>query len=195
MEVIFQRVSATAYFSTATRNDGVTVRVPGYDRTSPIPHDLAHFVAEHEFGLARGFWGSVAAGAMFTNMKVVDGRRRPHADERSKRIMKANGLWLGAGEAVAGAVHDAVEEGHTAERALVALRKMHGVVSTEPLPVGVEDVERAMSALRAAEDRWAQVPAGEGMALSWRIPVYDPGLGDRRSKDRKGGRRKPRGVR
>ncbi|GAA2591107.1 hypothetical protein SMC26_06560 [Actinomadura fulvescens] len=195
MQVIFHRLAEAIYFSTAARDDGVTVMVPGYDRTSPVPHDLAHFVAEHEFGLDRGFWGSVAAGAMFTNMKVVEGRRRPHADERSKRILKANGMWVGASEALAGAVHDAVEEGHTPEHALAALRRMHGVVSTEPLPIKVADVERAIGALRAAAARWAEVPVGEGMALQWRLPVHDPGAGRRRSKARKSGRRLPRGAR
>ncbi|MFG2001216.1 hypothetical protein ACGFNU_18925 [Spirillospora sp. NPDC048911] len=189
MEVIFHRQAAAVYFSTAARDDGVTVRVPGYDRKSPVPHDLAHFVAEREFGLNRGFWGSVAAGAMFTNMTVLEGRRRPHADERSKRIMKANEQWVWASEAVAGAIHDAVEHDHTPGQALEALRKMHGAMSREPLRIALDDVEQAIAALRAAADRWTRTPVGEGMALQWRLPVHDPGLGERRSKPRQSPRR------
>ncbi|MEU5880673.1 hypothetical protein [Spirillospora sp. NPDC047279] len=193
MQVTFHRTAGNVYFSTAARDDGVTVRVPGYDRTSPVPHDLAHFIAEREFELDRGFWGSVAAGAMFTNMTVLEGRRRPHAAERSKEILKANGAWIGVSEAVAGAVHDAVEEGHGAERALAAMRAMQGIVSTEPLPVTAGDIERAVAGLRTAAERWAQVPVGESMSLSWGVPVFTPGRPSRQRKG--GGRRMPRGVR
>ncbi|MBO2450038.1 hypothetical protein J4573_23245 [Actinomadura barringtoniae] len=186
MKVIFHKVSERSYFSTAARDDGVTVRVPGYDRTSPVPHDLAHFIAERELGIGRGFWGSVAAGAMFTNMTVVEGRRRPHADERSRLIIKANGEGLGQCEGVAGAVHEAVEKGQSAEIALEHLRRMHGVVSAEPLAVGAADLAEAISSLSAAADRWAETPIGEGMALTWELPTYEPRRRAQKSNGRKG---------
>jgi len=186
MKVIFHRVSERSYFSTAARDDGVTVQVPGYDRTSPVPHDLAHFIAERELGIGRGFWGSVAAGAMFTNMTVIEGRRRPHADERSKLIIKANGESIGQAEGVAGAVHDAVEKDHGAGTALEHLRRMHGVVSAEPLPVRVGEIEEAIIALRAAAGRWAETPIGEGMTLTWDLPTYEPRRRAQKSNGRKG---------
>jgi hypothetical protein len=61
-----------------TRQDGVRLSVPVFGPLEPIPHDLAHYVIELELGLQNGFWGSVAAGALFDGMKILAGRQRPH---------------------------------------------------------------------------------------------------------------------
>jgi hypothetical protein len=119
-------------------------------------------------------------------MVVIEGRRRPHADERSKSILKANGEDVGLAEGVAAAVHDAVEKGQSAETALESLRRMHATVSAEPLPVRVADIESAIIALRAAAERWAETPIGEGMALTWNLPTYEPARRAQRSNGRKG---------
>ncbi|RFS82184.1 hypothetical protein D0T12_28515 [Actinomadura spongiicola] len=171
MDVTFQRLGGNRYFANAARADGVTVQVPGYDRTSAIPHDLAHFVAEREFGVTRGFWGSVAAGALFTNMVVVSGRQKPHAAERSKQIIKAHADDLGISEALAGVVHDAVEEDLAVDVVLERLRGYWGIISAAPLPVVAADVEPAVNALRRAAERWAAVPVDEGLTLTWPLPV------------------------
>src|SRR5689334_1787457 len=70
------------------RDDGVTLRVPSFDRTAPLPHDIAHYIVERELGLARGFWGRVAEGALFSGMEVVSGRQPVHAKERSQAILR-----------------------------------------------------------------------------------------------------------
>ncbi len=167
MDVTFHRLAGHRYFSTATRGDGVTVRVPGYDRASAIPHDLAHFVAEREFGMIRGFWGSVAAGALFTNMVVLSGRQRPHAAERSKRILKAHADDIGLSEAVADAIHEAVEHDLAPEVVLDRMRAHWGIVSPESPPVAVVDAEGAAAALRRELERWSAVPVDQGLTLNW----------------------------
>src|SRR5256886_17601817 len=91
------------------REDGVAVRLPGYDRTFRVPHDLAHLVAEREFQLARGVFGCIAAGAMFTNMSVVDGRARYDAPARSRPVLTTTGAELTLAARLPGAVHDAAE--------------------------------------------------------------------------------------
>src|SRR5207249_535681 len=55
------------------------------------PHDLAHYVVERELGLKRGFWGCVAAGAMFPGIQVRSGRRPPHAAARSQSLIREAG--------------------------------------------------------------------------------------------------------
>jgi hypothetical protein len=182
MDVTFHRLAESRYFTTAVRDDGVTVRIPGYDRTSSIPHDLAHFVAEREFGMTRGFWGSVAAGALFTNMAVVSGRQKPHAAERSKRIIKAHGAELGFSEAIAGAIHEAVEHDLTSEVALRRLRALWGTVSSAPPPMVIADVAAAVAALRHEVGRWSAVRVGRDLTLNWpfaaeRLPSPRSGKG------------------
>ncbi|WUH97590.1 hypothetical protein OHR68_29275 [Spirillospora sp. NBC_00431] len=166
MDVTFHRLAGNLYFTTAVRDDGVTVTAPGYDR-SAIPHDLAHFVSEREFGMTRGFWGSVAAGALFTNMAVTAGRQKPHAAERSKRTIKAHAEDIGLAEAVAGAVHDAVERDLAPETVMARLRAHWGAVSSGPLPMADADVAAAVAALRREAERWSVVPVDQGLTLTW----------------------------
>ena len=56
MNITFTRCGECTYTTMAVRDDGVTLEVPSYDRTSPLPHDLAHYVVERELGLKQGFW-------------------------------------------------------------------------------------------------------------------------------------------
>jgi hypothetical protein len=171
MDVTFHQLAGNRYFTTAVRDDGVTVTIPGYDRAGSVPHDLAHFVAEREFGMVRGFWGSVAAGALFTNMAVASGRQKPHAAERSKRIIKAHAVDIGRSEAVAGAIHDAVEADLAAEVVRTRLRAHWGIAGPAPPPMMAADVEAAISALRREVERWSAVSVGRGLTLNWPLPV------------------------
>jgi hypothetical protein len=91
MKITFTRSGERTYTTTALRDDGVLLDVPNSDRTFRLPHDLAHYVVERELGLKRGFWGCVAAGAMFDGLKVLSGRQPPHAAERSKAIIREAG--------------------------------------------------------------------------------------------------------
>ncbi|TDD35154.1 hypothetical protein E1287_14665 [Actinomadura sp. KC06] len=169
MDITFHRLAGNLYFASAVRDDGVTVTVPGYDRTGAIPHDLAHFVAEREFGMTRGLWGSVAAGALFTGMAVTAGRQKPHAAERSKRIIKAHAKDIGLAEAVAGVVHDAVERDLALAAVMARLRAHWGALSPDPPPVA--GVDAAVAALRREAERWSAVPVDQGMSLTWPFPA------------------------
>ena len=82
----------------AVRDDGVSLRVRTPDRKFSPPHDLIHFVVEKGMHLERGFWGSVADGAKFASVDVIDGRQKPRANERSAQIIKANEANLSEAE-------------------------------------------------------------------------------------------------
>ena len=145
MLITFARALSGSTLATIRRGDGVVLELPGYDRKYRVPHDLAHAVTERELGMAGGVFGSIAGGAVFDNMRVVSGRPRHDAAERSKRLLVANKQSLGIAEVLSGVVHDAVEydEKSTMERA----RRSWGVFSTEPLPWSVEDVSGAVAVL------------------------------------------------
>jgi hypothetical protein len=172
MDVTFHRLDGNRYYTTAVRDDGVTVRIPGYDRTSAVPHDLAHFVAEREFGMTRGFWGSVAAGALFTNLPV-SGRQKPHAAERSKQIIKAHAVDIWRAETVAAAIHDAVEDDLAPEVVLRRLRAQSDSAGTGLPPMTVTDVRTAAAALRREAERWSAVPVGQSLTLTWPFRAED----------------------
>jgi hypothetical protein len=94
-----------------TRSDNVTCRVKGVGHMSAIPHDLAHLAIEQALRIRRGFWGSVADGAVFGSMTHVSGRRKPRAAERSKEVLKANQDQLTETEILVGLFNQALEEG------------------------------------------------------------------------------------
>lgn len=77
MEITFTKTGARCYEVSARRDDKVVVRVGTPDRPKGLPHDMAHYLVERGLGIERGFWGAVAAGAVFEGMEVVSGRRPP----------------------------------------------------------------------------------------------------------------------
>jgi hypothetical protein len=88
MKIIFTRHGERTYSTVAVRDDKVIVQVPGFDRPTWLPHDLAHYIVEHRLGLKQGFWGRVAAGAIFPGMKVLEGRQPPHAASHSRAAVR-----------------------------------------------------------------------------------------------------------
>src|SRR5262245_21588200 len=162
MQAEFHRTDGRGgYAVLIRRDDGLTVRLPGYDRTPRVPHDLAHFIAEREFRLDKGVFGSIAAGAMFTNMAVVDGRARFDAKARSRAVRRAHTVELGLAELVAGVVHDGIERRERFEDVLVRLREAWGRVRPGPCPFHPETLRRALDILSELADRWQTLPEGE----------------------------------
>src|SRR4051794_21602515 len=89
MDVTFTRSGERKYTTIVKRNDGVMLQVQSHDRPTALPHDIMHFIVERRLQLRQGFWGCVAAGAMFPGMQVISGRLRPHAEARSQSLIKA----------------------------------------------------------------------------------------------------------
>jgi len=151
MLITFARALSGSTLATIRRGDGVVLELPGYDRKHRVPHDLAHAVTERELGLAGGVFGSIAGGAVFENMRVVSGKPRHDAAERSRRLLAANKQSLGVAEILAGVVHDAVEPGGTAPATpastMERLRRSWGVFSTEPLPWSEPEVTATVAML------------------------------------------------
>jgi len=58
VRIVFTRVPRGESIAT------IYVELPSFSRTHRVPHDLAHAVAERDLGLARGIFGSLAAGAL-----------------------------------------------------------------------------------------------------------------------------------
>src|SRR5947209_2919285 len=91
MNITFTCGEGRTYTTIATRDDGVVLQVASYDRTFALPHDRGHYVVEHGLGLKRGFWGCIAAGALFPGITILSGRQSPHAAARSQAIIREAG--------------------------------------------------------------------------------------------------------
>lgn len=169
MTITFTKTGASTYTTLARRDDGVLLEVPSHDRTARLPHDLAHYVVERELGLNRGFWGCVAAGALFPGMKVVSGRQPPHAADRSRAIIRGAGQHGTEAEVLVGSLLRVMRAGlethWPAAGALLGREWRPKKPSRGPL--GAEEVRRVCAALRDAEQRWQALGIGESLTVSW----------------------------
>lgn len=169
MEITFRKTGPRAYETLVSRDDGVVLRVPSPDRPAALPHDIAHYLVERELGLERGFWGCVAAGAVFDNIEVVSGRQRPHAAVRSKEMIKAARTQLATSELYALVLLGVAHERREADWPLVVARldEVWRPFREPRRPVSAEEAVRVCRALREAEERWLALPVGGCLAVPW----------------------------
>ncbi len=177
MDILFIQSEHRRIETIVTRQDGVRLGVPVFEPLVPIPHDLAHYVVELELGLQNGFWGSVAAGALFEGMKILAGRQRPHATERSRSVLTANRQGIVVAEVLVDA----------------ALRAVKGMRLDEaPLPIDFPpvrtraDLNTLVARLRPALDsmctRWLTIPPGGTLPVVWPDRSLRADRGGRRRK-------------
>ena len=169
MEITFTKTGPRSYEVVARRDDKVVVGVQTPDRPQALPHDMAHYLVERGLGFERGFWGAVAAGAVFKGMQVVSGRRPPHADERSKALIKAEYRQLAAAELYVSVIQSVAREGRERDWADVNARLDEAWRPFRaPRPaVTREGVARVCEALREAEREWRELPVGGSVTVSW----------------------------
>jgi hypothetical protein len=162
IDILFVQSGHHRIATVATRQDKVRVSIPVYGPLDPIPHDLAHYVIEQELGLHDGFWGSVAAGALFGGMKILAGRQRPHAAQRSRDVLAAHRQGIGVSELLVDA----------------GLRAVKGMnLDDAPLPIDSPlvrtraDLIKLVAQLHPALDRmcerWSTIALGETLHVVW----------------------------
>ena len=164
-------------YSVVQRSDGVRYRVFDGTATARLPHDLGHLVVERETGDHGGFWGAVAAGVVFSSMEHLDGRRPPHARERSDATMRERADGLRRAELMVWVTERVSRDGVTDPRRIRALLA-EALSSFPEAPIEVERVVAAAGAFRDAERRWAALAPGEELVLAWRED-HRPGAGRR----------------
>lgn len=169
MEITFTKTGERTYEVVVRRDDGVTLRVRTPDKPLKIPHDMVHYVVERELNMGGGFWGSIAAGAVFGTVQVVSGRQPPHAAERSAALIKASYREQAAAELYVAVLQTVVRDGVERDWRLVCSR-LDEVWRPfrRPRPhVSAEDALRVCRALRDAEERWLALPVGESVEVTW----------------------------
>ena len=118
----------TRTYSIVERADGVRYRVYDGTATSRLPHDLGHLIVERETGDHGGFWGAVAAGVVFSSMEHLDGRRPPHARERSEAAMRERSDGLRRAELMVWLTERVARDGVTAPQQVRAMARGGAVV-------------------------------------------------------------------
>lgn len=174
MRAEFFKPERRFYRTVLHRPDGLVVQLDGggYNKVGgaarELPHDLAHFVVEDALELEAGLWGVLAAGGMFDHTKVLEGRRKPHADQRARAVVEAAGDRLSQAEMLTRFVCDLALEG--ADRDVARLKAAAGARWWRE--TSADQLERACRALRDTSVRWRDVPVGEALVVTWRLPPF-----------------------
>jgi hypothetical protein len=161
------------------RDDGVVYHLHGFINGPELPHDIRHLIVERELRIGDGIWGSIAAGTVYTSMEHVQGRRPPHAEDRSDqlkraqrgRIMRAE-LLANLVEAVAGLADQSDAEIRRLTRAKLSVIPVKepgadpAVLIQAPPP---EALAAAARALQVEAARWARLRVGEELVYELRF--------------------------
>jgi hypothetical protein len=162
--------SGGRYETVITRDDGVSFRVLGVAHTFAIPHDLAHYVVEKTLMIEDGFWGSIAAGAVFPTMTYLGGRRKPRAAERSSALLKANARTLADAEILVCIFNGTIEQGHDENSAVLARRLQQDRLphpGKKPRAISPNDIAAVYSAYKVLRQDWEKVPIGGTLVRQW----------------------------
>ncbi|MBI1929198.1 hypothetical protein HYR99_33750 [Candidatus Poribacteria bacterium] len=180
MTITFKKGHLRSYSATVLRDDGVELKVPGYDRKYLLPHDLAHYIIERELGLQRGFWGCVAVGAILPGMTMISGRQPPRAAARSKSVMKEAGQHGTEAEVLVSVLLDIMHKGldKNWSAASAILSKAWKPVKPSCGPLTVEEVRTICQMLRDAQEQWQKLPSEEVLRLPG-LEAAGEGKGDR----------------
>ncbi|MGI8550064.1 MAG: hypothetical protein ACR2PL_04570 [Dehalococcoidia bacterium] len=173
MDITFLRVGEQHSAAMVLRDDGVTIRVPGFGPGDPLPHDLAHYVVEREFGLQQGFWASVAAGAVFPGMALLSGRRRPHATERAQAVIRENGPCITQAEVLVGEFVEMIRQNRDQDSgaALARLMAAQSTVRCGAIPMARTDLVNLCARLLDAASKWQAAAADGHLTVHWRSPA------------------------
>jgi hypothetical protein len=172
MEITVTRIDTRRVRTVVVRDDGVSLGVPDYAFMRALPHDLAHYVVEVVLGLRRGFWGSVAEGAKFDGMVLIEGRQKPHAEQKGKAAVKLNAGNLNEAEILVSIFASFVDSGLDRSRQRVEARLKEVVARlrhTAPT-LSWADVIEVCSTWRAMQSRWEALPVGNHIRLDWPKP-------------------------
>ena len=189
MRITFRRFPdhASAY-SVIERDDGVVYHLREFTRAgTALPHDLRHFVTEHELGIADGIWGGIAAGLVYTSMEHVRGRRPPHAAERSADLKRSQRLRIMRAELLANLVEAVAVLADPSPAQIERLARAHlsAVPVTEPgadpaaviaLPPAAT-LAAAARALQVEAARWARLRPGQELVYEWHLRPPAPARG------------------
>jgi hypothetical protein len=171
MHLRLKRLDERRYETLITRSDGVSYLVRGVGHMGVIPHDLAHFVVEQGLGIQQGFWGSVAAGALFGSLTYLSGRRRPQAERRSREVLKANKKVLTETEVLVGLFNDAFADGlgvGSPELRNRLTRYTWTPPGHQPRKITDAQIEAVCAGWEKVLRAWNELKVGDTLDIEWR---------------------------
>jgi hypothetical protein len=170
LEITFAKKGLRDYQVVVRRDDGVLLNVQSFDRPIRLPHDMAHFVVENELRLEHGFWGMLAAGVLFSNIRVAAGRVRPRARERYRSVLKEAGQDPIEAEVLVSVMLNIADERADEDWRKVQTRldEVWKPRKSQRGPINHDEVRRVCRELRIAEKQWRALSVGQSITVVWR---------------------------
>lgn len=169
MEIQFFRTGVCSYVCRAHRDDGTIVQFGGPGGRFNPPHDYAHYLVERVYAPAHGFWGVIAAGALWGDMQLLAGRRPPHSAERTRRIRRLADEAHSDTEGLVIAFQKITDGGLDRDwRSAQEVLNWCVDYRTASRPHSLEEIERMCAEFRHAAQRWSAVRVGESITVQWR---------------------------
>ena len=149
---------------------------PGNDDL--VPHDLAHYLVEEQYGIRLGVFGQIAAGASGLFFPAPEDRSRT-LTRRDKRIAAVGHEDMVRSEALVQATMAAWE------------RDVGGRSRHQGLPVTVEYDERRLEAavrrIHEVSAQWSGLGFGESLTLEWPAHLTANIAGSQRGRRQRAG--------
>ncbi|MBI3687207.1 MAG: hypothetical protein HY241_07680 [Actinobacteria bacterium] len=164
MEITFTRTGGRDDWVSVMRDDGSPLRWPWPAVGPQLPHDLVHFVVETHLRISWGFWGRVAAGADFGSLSQLADRLA--AGEQPADA--SGGAELAQVECIVRAVwppDDPVTDEELLDQVEAWCRQRR---IPPPETLCAQTLERLRARLRAVEEQWRTLAAGQSLVLSYR---------------------------
>jgi hypothetical protein len=169
VEISLEKTETGGHRSTARLDDGTRVLAFGSDHPHRVPHELSHFLVERHLGLDWGYWGSIARGALFRGMKVLEGDEAA-VTERSAAVKDSVMARIQVAEDLVGVVEGVLPLGpeRSPEQARATLGDHSELAGAPVSQLDLAELDRLMS--EAARD-WAALPVGDALQFDWKVPV------------------------
>lgn len=150
-----------------TRADGSRVETR-FPKKGPLPHDAVHWFVERELGLAKGFWGMVAAGLHPDEIQEI-AKAAGHASAKRAGLPDAEIVELLQAERLVECFEADLWSPGGSAADLAALGESACCFSHVPAPVGFNEAtaNRIRSALGGFARDWIAAPQGYCAALEW----------------------------
>ena len=170
MDVIFTKTTTRRYDAQVER-DGVVLSVQTFDRPARLPHDIAHVIVENGLMLKYGFWGLIAAGVLFSNVRVVSGRLRARAAERSRALLKRARQYSTEAEILVSVILEIAELGLEDWQQIESrLKRVWQPAKSQRSPLHRLEVMNVCCQLRDAERDWKALPIGGTLRFVYLLP-------------------------
>lgn len=163
MLVTFTRLAGSRYAVDVVRDSGPPAHLHvTSDVDDPLPHDLAHFLVEREFGLKLGIFGQLAAGGDAGTFWAAPSQRTGSSAQRAHRLLVAGRGQRGRSEQLV-SLGIAAWEQRAGRRAAAAVAALSAHFADADAPT----LTRVVRAFDDAASRWQVLAVGEALALQW----------------------------